>query len=480
MTLGPRTNSRLPSLRPGTVFQARLDAGQQPADGAVAVVMRQVAGEHGSGLGHPVAFEQYCTGLAPQLARRLLHPLRARHRIVQAGELAGLGSARIAREEGVGGHDPCRLHLLDELGHLAVVQRARVEHALHPGEQWHERSGRQAKGMEHRQRIDQHVAGDQHAAQMGDRLLGIGHEVRVGKHDAFRRALGARGEEDDGRLVGLLRRRTVDARCQQGARGAAQLVEDADAGAHVLEIDDARLGARRVFGLAQRGDELLQVAGFDKALGGQHGAQLRGADGGAQRLLTGGEIENRGDAVIGVEAEQRDGEAGGVRQQDADVLAGPGEFLDAAAEDEAGNDQAGIGEGRAVGVLEDDLFAAMRGRSFDNAGKERGARAGEVECKVHRNGVFRPVGRVRCSRWGAACNRRSRWRPRQQGVDGALCAAAKFAAELSMPRSTRINASGGEREFWSAKRQDLRRIGNFPDTLPRINAPVRELGTCCL
>ena len=159
-----------------------------------------------------------------------------------------------------------------------------------------------------------------------------------------------------------------------------QLVDDADAGAHVLEIDDARLGARRVFGLAQRGDELLQVAGFDEALGRQHRAQLRGADGGAQRLLAGGEIENGGDAVVGVEAEQRDGEAGGVRQQDADVLAGPGEFLDAATEDEAGNDQAGIGEGGAVGVLENDLFAAMRGRSFDNAGKERGARAGEIEC----------------------------------------------------------------------------------------------------
>ena len=47
MTLGPRTNSRLPSLRPGTGIEARLDARQQPADGAVAIAVGQVAGEHG-------------------------------------------------------------------------------------------------------------------------------------------------------------------------------------------------------------------------------------------------------------------------------------------------------------------------------------------------------------------------------------------------------------------------------------------------
>ena len=66
------------------------------------------------------------------------------------------------------------------------------------------------------------------------------------------------------------------------------------------------LAPGRILGFGERRDELLELAGLDEALRGEHGAQLRGADGGGQGLLAGGEIEHDGDAIVGVEAEQRD------------------------------------------------------------------------------------------------------------------------------------------------------------------------------
>ena len=157
-------------------------------------------------------------------------------------------------------------------------------------------------------------------------------------------------------------------------------------------------------------DEVLQVAGLDEALGGEDRAHLRGAYGRGERLLAGGEIEDDGDAVVGVEPKQRHDQAGGVRQQHADVLAGLRHLGDAAPEDEARQRQTFVGERGPVGVLDDDLVAAVRGRSFDKAGIEGGARAGEIEGLDHRNDVFLAGWRasVCCSGWRAPRNRRSR------------------------------------------------------------------------
>ena len=152
-------------------------------------------------------------------------------------------------------------------------------------------------------------------------------------------------------------------------------------------------------------------------------------------LLAGGEVEHGGDAVVGVEAEQRDEEADRVGQQHADVLAAARQLREPAAQHQAGQRQPPIGERRAVGVLEDDLVAAVLGRSFDEAGKERGAGAGGIECLRHRNDAFGRLARVwsRCSGWGAPRNRRSHLASAQWSARGALCAAAKIAEKCSRP-----------------------------------------------
>ena len=69
----------------------------------------------------------------------------------------------------------------------------------------------------------------------------------------------------------------------------------------------------------------------------------------------------------------------------ADVLAGASHLLEAAAEHETGERQAPVGERRAVGVLENDLVAAVLSRGFDEARIERGAGADGIECLRHRN-----------------------------------------------------------------------------------------------
>ena len=95
-------------------------------------------------------------------------------------------------------------------------------------------------------------------ADVDDRrqLMAVRQQVAVAQHDALRRALRARREEHDRRLVGA--RRVGDAASRAIDRSSARsLANVPDLAAHVLEVEDRRLRL-------ERGDQRLELRLLDE------------------------------------------------------------------------------------------------------------------------------------------------------------------------------------------------------------------------
>ena len=80
-------------------------------------------------------------------------------------------------------------------------------------------------------------------------------------------------------------------------------------------------------------------------------------------------LKDGGNAVVGIEAEERDRKADGVGQEYANVVTAPGDLGEPAPEHQAGEDQPAIGESVTVGILEDDGVHPVPARSIDETGK---------------------------------------------------------------------------------------------------------------
>jgi len=102
---------------------------------------------------------------------------------------------------------------------------------------------------------------------MRPHLGDISQKIFVGKHHALRFALGARGEQDHG---GFLERGFgCDHVGRQTSGEGGQLVAKVEVGAHILQID-------QVAKPGEAGFQLLELAQFDKAMGGDDALDLRG------------------------------------------------------------------------------------------------------------------------------------------------------------------------------------------------------------
>ena len=216
--------------------------------------------------------------------------------------------ACVAGEEGVGAEQDRGAGLVDQLRHDAVVQRRGVHVDRNASEQRHHHSAGQPERVEHRQHVEHLVIGV--GIDPGQRLRRIREDVAMGQHHALGRAFRARGEQHDSRIVGL----AGDARrgaCEQ----ALDLVGRTDRGADVLEIDDAGL-------CGDRGHQLVELALLDEGLRREHGLDLRGLHGGEDVDRAGREVEHRRDPADALQRHEDDGDARGIRQQHADILAG--------------------------------------------------------------------------------------------------------------------------------------------------------------
>ncbi len=319
-------------------FHQRRDA----ADGAGPIGHRRVHGQHRRGLGDAIAFQDAdAEALHVDRARALLHRLGAGEHQAQGAEVVGVRRACVSREEGVGAEQDGGAGLVDQFGHDAVVQRRRVHEDRNAGHQRHHQPAGQTERVEHRQHIEHLVVGI--GIDPRQRLRGIGENVAVGQHHALGHAFGSRREQDD---RGILRAAHHARRC--AVAQSLDLVGETDRAADVLEIDD--LGLR-----PDRGNQLVELALLDERARCQHGPDLGGLHRGQHIDRPGREIQHRRHPADGLQRHEHHGNAGGVRQQHADVLADARAGLELAAQHLRAEDQLAVGQRRAQRVLDDRL-----------------------------------------------------------------------------------------------------------------------------
>ena len=160
------------------------------------------------------------------------------------------------------------------------MQRRRIKIGRDAGDERQHRAGGQAEGVEDRQHVEELVLAAEIDAGRG--LRHVGQHVAVGQHDALGRAFRAGGEQDRRPVVGLARHQRL-----LPVQRAAQLVEERDGRANVLQIDDAHLLARaaattlssRPFSTKTREVRMVSTS--------------RGAAGGQNVGGAGGEVDHR-------------------------------------------------------------------------------------------------------------------------------------------------------------------------------------------
>ena len=201
---------------------------------------------------------------------------------------------------------------------------------------------------------------------MGIHLTRVGDEVLLAQQHPLGGAETARGEQDHARIIGL--DGDAEAFGHQAGHQAEQLVLQADALAHIVEPDD--LGDR-----AQLRNQVLKFGLFDEATGAEDFPDPCRIDGRLQIPLAGGEVQHHRHPPEGVQAEEGHNHPHRRRQQDADPLGRLGHGRDLAPENEGRPDQAGVGEGLAVLVLQDFLVAVA------GACGDQGVEQGFVACR---------------------------------------------------------------------------------------------------
>ena len=202
------------------------------------------------------------------------------------------------------------LGAVDQLRHDAVMQRRRIEIDRHAGQQRHHQPARQAEGVEHRQHVEHLVAGSWHR-----RAPAPARHWRGCCDGTARRPSGAPSEPD----VNRIDRRIVRA-ARNARRGAG---EQAARPCRARPMPARTSSGRR--SLASSGDarqRACRACAFSmNARRGQHGLDLRGLQRRQHVGGAGGEIEHRRHAADALKRHERDGDAGRVRQHDADILA---------------------------------------------------------------------------------------------------------------------------------------------------------------
>ena len=296
------------------VGDAQRHAGQRRADRAGApLAVIGVGGVH-AGLGHAVALQDGVAGARLEAGVGLGLQRRA-----AGDEQAHVphqlpGESRIVEKPGVEGR---HAHQGGGPGQL-LDQRVQVE-ALqqdHRGAGGQHRVGghEQPVGVEDRQRVQQHVRGAEAPAfRQG---LGVGEQVVLGQHGAFRPPGGAGGIQQGGQVVSAARRRG-----KVGGHGPGALSKASGAvgveGLQMRAVAAGEGGERRLGGgVADQGGGgavLDEIAGLVRRVGGvqrqEDDARLHARR--IQRQRLGRLAHLRGEAVAGPDAEarQRLGEA---------------------------------------------------------------------------------------------------------------------------------------------------------------------------
>jgi hypothetical protein len=130
--VGPTYEEPGPVLDAGHGLEARLDEGQEPANGPAFDERRRIDGDHRRRLGDAIAFENGEAELLHVKAPRLrLHRLRARDNVSERREGRLVGVASVVGQECVRAEEESRLRLVDGLGDLAIVQGSGIESDLH-------------------------------------------------------------------------------------------------------------------------------------------------------------------------------------------------------------------------------------------------------------------------------------------------------------------------------------------------------------
>ncbi len=306
-------------------------------------------------LGGAIAFQQFDAAelRVEHLARLVAHLLGARHGELQRGEVAGLGHAGVLVQEGVGGEQDRRLHLGQQVGDLLGVQRRGVFKRLQPLQQGQQHPAGQTEAVEGRQRIEHHPVGIQ--VDVGRHLTRIGDQILLAEHHALGCAEAAGGEQDHARRIriGL----HAEALGRHARAEAVQLVGQADGLADVVQPDD--LGD-----LAESLHQVVQLGLGHKALGRQDLLHARRLQRSLQIGLARGEVQHDRHPAEGVQGEEGHHHARAGRQQHADAFARFCQFGDLAAQHEGGADQACIGQGVAILVLQN-LLVAVAGARID-------------------------------------------------------------------------------------------------------------------
>ena len=158
-------------------------------------------------------------------------------------------------QEGIGCEQHAGFRRLNPLRDGLCLQRRWMQHDRVTRKDRPERSRRQAIAMKCRQRIEELIC--RKYFDMLLNLFDISQDIGMGKHDAFRRAFCARGEQDHTCVVMFLLRQEKPG--QDGAEDRPDFCTRADLLAHIFQIKNGRK-----FG--ELFNEFLQPAEFDKLL----------------------------------------------------------------------------------------------------------------------------------------------------------------------------------------------------------------------
>lgn len=194
----------------------------------------------------------------------------------------------------------------------------------------------------------------------------------MGQHHALGPPFRAGGEQDHRRIVRLRPARPLEAPRPRRVHQRAQLVEDRDAGPHVLQIEDAPP-------LPERGDDIVELGLLDEAPRGDDRRHLGGVAGGAQVADAGGEIEQSRHAAEGGQRQKRRGHALHVGQKHAHRLARGGVARQLAPEQDGAEQQALDGERIALRVLDRDALGPEPGARIEKGGEQGAPRRRDVE-----------------------------------------------------------------------------------------------------
>ena len=216
-----------------------------------------------------------------------------------AGSEIAVGGVGHRREERVGRKHDGRPDLRGRLRDQLVVERRGVEEEPDADQQRQDGAAGQPIGVEDRQHVEQLVFRRQREA--GLHLPGVGGEVAAGEHHRLRRPFRPRGEQDDRRLVGVLRGQ----RPAPHQRGR-ELLHLGDAGPHIFQPDELRAG------IFSRRHDVVEAGLGDEGARRNDGTHDRRADGRRYIGRTGRVVDHRRDPSGRQQADQRHGDAVGL------------------------------------------------------------------------------------------------------------------------------------------------------------------------